>query len=370
VTRGRSIAGIAALCVVGLTAVAGVASAEQAISFPAPQGEQEVLSVHSATDLPVMEPLIRDFQATSPGTRVDYTEYVTNDLYAAAFAACRRGTAVGDLLLSSAVHQLVKLANDGCGRSVHSAETGRLPRWANWRDEVFGFTSEPVVFVYNRAKVPADDVPQTHLELADLLRLKADTYRRRVGTYDIRQSGIGYLLAFYDSRQTTTTYGRLLESLGRAQAVIRCCTTDVLDDLVAGRILIGYNMLASYAYARVQAGADLGIVVPTDYTLLLSRGAMVPANARAPDVAARFLSYLLSDRGQETARRKAFFFGPGGEAPPSEVGPPIEGASAIVRSGIARPIAIGPALLAVQDDERRRRFIADWSRSLVDMAAE
>jgi iron(III) transport system substrate-binding protein len=37
---------------------------------------------------------------------------------------------------------------------------------------------------------------------------------------------------------------------------------------------------------------------------------------------------------------------------------------------VARPIAISPVMLAVQDDERRRRFIGEWTRSLVDMAKE
>jgi iron(III) transport system substrate-binding protein len=103
--------------------------------------------------------------------------------------------------------------------------------------------------------------------------------------------------------------------------------------------------------------------MPADYTLVLSRGAMLPAGARNAAAGARFISYLLSVRGQTLAQREAFFFGFAGEAPTG-----LAGAASIVRTGIARPIAISPALLAVQDDERRRRFIADWSRSLVDMA--
>jgi iron(III) transport system substrate-binding protein len=341
----------------------GTARSEESLTFPALQPEHEALSIHAATDRPAIEPLIRDFQALNPNTRVEFIEYVTNDLYAAAINACRENHALGDVLLSSAVDQLVKLANDGCATSVRLPETATVPRWANWRDEVFGFTFEPVVFVYNREKVPAEDVPKTHLELADLLRLRPETYRGRVGTYDIRQSGIGYLLAFNDAQQTTTTYGRLLESLGRAQAVVRCCTSEILDEVEAGRILIGYNMLASYAYARVRAGANLGLVMPADYTLVLSRGAMVPAEAPNRSAANRFVNYLLSVRGQALAQREAFFFGFAGDSPPG-----IEGVSSIIRTGIARPISISPALLAVQDDERRRRFITDWSRSLIEMA--
>ncbi|WP_029352374.1 ABC transporter substrate-binding protein [Bosea sp. 117] len=357
VTRPGLLAALAILA-------AGAAQAQVTTDFPSRGAEQEVLSIHAATDLAAMRPLILDFQEANPGLRVAFVEYVTNDLYAAASEACRSGRVIGDILLSSSVDQLVRLANDGCAHNVDPPNAAALPRWAKWRGDVFGFTFEPVVFVYNRKLVPPDAVPKTHLELADRLRLEPETYRGRVGTYDIRLSGIGYLLAFNDALQTTTTYGRLLEGLGRAAVVVRCCTSEILDEVEAGRVLIGYNMLASYAYARMRAGADIGIVMPADYTLVLSRGAMIPNGAPHLSAATRFLDYLLSPRGQTTAREKAFFFGFDGQAPPD-----IEGASAIMQTGIGRPIAIGPALLAVQDDQRRGRFLGEWSRSMVDIGA-
>lgn len=344
----------------GLTLLfaAQTATGQTTALFPVP-GETEYLSIHAATDLYALRPLIADFQALSPGTTIEVVEYVTNDLFAAAQAACQQGKTLGDVYLSSAVDQLVKLANDGCAQPAYGASLSGLPRWANWRDEVFGFTYEPIVMAYNRELVPSGDIPRTHLELADLLRTKAQTYTGKIGTYDIRLSGIGYLLAFNDARQTSTTYGRVLESLGRAQVVLRCCTAEILEEIAQGRLLIGYNMLASYAYERVRQGDPLGIVMPADYTLVLSRGAMMPRHSGRPDTAARFLDYLMSDRGQQVASKQAFFFGPDGSAPPGIDGPDV------VTSGIARPIAIGPTLLAVQDAARRKRFLEDWTKSVV-----
>lgn len=338
---------------------AGLAHAQTAVEFPSPARQAETLSIHAATDLYALKPLIADFQKLSPGTAVKITEYVTNDLFAAAAKACSAGGALGDVYLSSSVDQLVKLANDGCAEQVQGPSIPRAPRWANWRDEVFGFTYEPIVMVYNRDAVPAAHVPRTHIELADLLRREAEMYRGKVGTYDIRISGIGYLLAFNDARQTTTTYGRLLESLGRADVVTRCCTSEILDEITAGRVLIGYNLLGSYAYERVRRGEPLGIVMPSDYTLVLSRGAMVPSRSGNAELAARFINYLLSERGQNVGASESFFFSSAGKAPPGIEGPDV------VTSGIARPIAVGPALLAVQDAARRERFLEDWTRSMV-----
>ncbi len=189
--------------------------------------------------------------------------------------------------MSSSVDQLLKLANDGCAEAHTSPETARVAEWANWRDEVFGFTYEPAVFVYNTRLVPPAEVPRTHVELADLLRERLDYYRGRVGTYDIRLSGIGYLLAFNDARQTTTVFGRLLESMARASAVARCCTGEILEEVAKGNLYIGYNMLGSYAYEAALRHPDLRVVVPRDYTLVLEprrahseRCKRVPISAR------------------------------------------------------------------------------------------
>lgn len=349
--------------VVGLLPFMGAASqaAEgSSQTFPAIAAPSATLSIHAATDLAAMEPLIRDFQSISPDIAVEYVEYVTNDLNAAAAKACGEGRALGDLQLSSSVDQLVKLANDGCALSHRSPQTETTAQWANWRDEVFGFTFEPSVFVYHGGRVPADEVPRTHTELADLLRKRIDKYRGRVGTYDIRLSGIGYLLAYSDARQTTTVYGRLLESMSRAEAVVRCCNSEILAQIAEGRIDIGYNILGSYAYAARLRNPQLKIVIPQDYALVLSRGALIPRQSAQADLAGRFLDYLLSERGQRVSREKAFFFSPEHPLPEG-----VDGPGSLFESGIARPIRIGPTLLAAQDQVQRRRFIADWGETMI-----
>src|SRR5919108_223298 len=85
--------------------VIGAAAAE-VTRFPALQREEEVLSVHAATDLSAMEPLIQDFQALSPNVTVEYSEYLTNELFAHATTACAAKQASMDLILSSSVDHL------------------------------------------------------------------------------------------------------------------------------------------------------------------------------------------------------------------------------------------------------------------------
>lgn len=329
--------------------------------YPAPASETGRLVIRAAADQASMAPLIQDFQRLNPGISVDYVQYVTNDLFAAATKACRSGAPFADIMLSSAVDHFVKLANDGCAAPYSSTFTASLPGWANWRNEVFGFAGEVAVIAYNSKLLPAEDAPESHAQLAELLRTKADIFRDRIGTYDIRISGIGYLFAFSDLQQTSTTYGRLLESMGRLGAVVRCCSADVLDEIASGRLLLGYNILSSYALARQHQGEPIRVVIPRDYALFLPRGVMLPAKGRTPGLGERFLDYLLSPRGQDVGRSESFFFEIGSPLAGDQVEAPLAGASFL------RPISIGLPLLLTQDKARRERFISDWRRSMIDM---
>jgi iron(III) transport system substrate-binding protein len=333
------------------------AEAAEKTVFQAPGGQQTILSVHGATDLSAMEPLIQDFQVLAPNVTIEYSEYVTNDLFDEASRQCNETQGTMDLVLSSSVDQLVKLVNDGCGTSYRSPLTLQLPSWTRWRDEIFGFTFEPAVIVFNRDLVPPEDVPRTRVELLNLLRSKPEKYNGKIGSYDIAQSGIGYLFASYDARGTAT-FGRLLEAFGRADLVVRCCSSDLLADLSTGRLAVGYNLIGSYAVGAQRRGAHIGIVIPRDYTVVLSRAAFIPRPSRNPTTAFRFLDYLLSERGQKKGREASFFFNFEGTLPEE-----VDGPLWLASSGLLRPITIGPELLAVQDRAKRQRFLSEWRRS-------
>ena len=150
--------------------------------------------------------------------------------------------------------------------------------------------------------------------------------------------------------------------MARASAGARCCTGEILEEVARGNLYIGYNMLGSYAYEAARRYPQLRVVVPRDYTLILSRGALIPKGAVRADLAARFLDYLLSEQGQAIAKTNAFYFTETGSLPPD-----VDGPQNLKESGIAQPIRIGPALLAVQDRAQRQRFIDDWSQSLIEL---
>lgn len=327
--------------------------------FPATGAEQSRLVVFGSTDLVAMRPLIADYQNRNPGFAFEYFEVLSADLYDVIRKGGRLEGLSPDVVISSAMDMQFKLVNDGFALRHQSQQTSRLPYWANWRNEAFGFTFEPVVMVYNPKVLPPGDVPKTRFDLIRLLREKADTYRGRVGTYDIAKSGVGYLFASQDARQAHT-YGRLLESFGRNATYLANTTGEVLDGVEKGTLLIGYNVLGSYARLRIVRGAPLAMVLPADYTLVMSRVAFIHRDAPNKAAARSFLDYLLSREGQQVLAAKSHLYA----IHPELSGPATAAELRQAATGPLRPIRLGTGLLVNLDKLNRRRFLLDWSRTI------
>jgi iron(III) transport system substrate-binding protein len=338
-----------ALCAVLAGSMAAAQEGPETVATYGPEDAPVRLLVQGAVDVGPFAPALEGFLATAPDVQVRFEEWNSNELYRIAEAACRGEAPPADLLVSSSVDLLVKLVNDGCAQPHSSPATAALPAERNWRDEVFGITSEPAVMVYNRALVPPGDAPGSRFDLLDLLRRSDGTYAGRIATYDLEGSGIGYLFAFLDSQQATT-FGSLIEAFGRAEAVATCCSAQIIDGVAAGRYLIAYNVLGSYALARAAANPDLAVVAPGDYTLLLSRGVMIPEGAANPGAAGALVDFLLSDAGREAMEATFLTVATG-----SDGAPVLPGAPEVVR-----PIPLSPVLLVGLDRQKREQLLALW----------
>ena len=312
-----------------------------------------VLTIDGSTDTAVFAPMLEAFAKRVPDLAIRYREITTNELYQLAERGCTGAEPAADLVVSSSIDQQVKLANDGCAQPNHSAQVKALPGWAKWRDEVVGLTYEPAVIVYNRDLVPPSQVPQSRFDLIDLLRPDDNPFAGRIATYDIERSGVGYLFAFMDAQQATT-FGRLIEAFGRNKVVATCCSAEIIDAVASGRFLIGYNMLGSYALARAAEDRRIGIVAPTDYTLVLARAALIPKRAQNPDLARQFIDFALSDAGRKLLSQSRLIVS-------------FDEADGTFLSGAVptlRPIALSPALLIGLDKQTRDNFLALWRSSL------
>lgn len=303
-----------------------------------------VLRIISTADISFFEPMIQSYLTVHPQVRVDYTVASSSEVMRAVLHEQRPF----DLAISSAMDLQTKLANDGMARSHVSNQTQDLPEWAVWNEMVYAFTQEPAAFVISNEAFADLPVPENRQELINTLRQNPEIFEGRVGTYDIRESGSGYLFATQDAR-ASDTYWRLTEVMGTLDPQLYCCTSDMIDDVVSGDLAIVYNVLASYAEQRDDAEA-FTIILPSDFLIVMLRTILVPTTSENPELAAEFLDFVL---GQTF---------PDGDSPllRSKV---LDQAS---ETSLHR-IALGPGLLVYLDQFKSRSFIAEWESSILQV---
>lgn len=305
-----------------------------------PEARGPVLRILSSTDTALFAPIIETFLSDNPEIAIEYLVTGTSDAYRI-FRADPDGF---DVVISSAMDLQLKLANDGFALALPDLSH---PPWAQWRQSLFAFTAEPAAIVINRAAFAGRPAPKNRQELIEAMRARPDVFRGRIGTYDVRQSGLGYLFATQDAR-ASETYWRLMEVMGALDVRLYCCSGEMIDDLADGTIAVAYNVLGSYAAARPESGSTLEIILPADFPTTMMRTAMVAKDTAHPAEAAAFVLYLLSLRN-----------GAGNSGLPL---PPLNTSVDDIESAT---IALEPALMTFLDTLKRNRFLAEWEDAVI-----
>ncbi|HSP58951.1 MAG TPA: ABC transporter substrate-binding protein [Halomonas sp.] len=329
--------------------------ADDSLHYPADPtaGAPRPLVVHAALDLPQVEPVLQAFHRLHPEVELTYHNFTTLDLHQRFLDAPDQA----DVMISSAMPWQYRLVNDGHARVQLSANAQAWPAWARWRHELFAFTFEPIVMVVRKELDERYGAPQGHADLLALLERHGRELSGRVVTYDPARSGAGYTYAIEESR-LSPRYWELVAALGQARTQLVDTTGEMLEGLVEGRYLVGYNLLGSYARDVVAAHPELRLVVPDDYALVTRRLAFVPQRAPHPETAARFLDFLISEAGQRLLAEQTAL----GAIHPALNGPGTAEALRRELGDALRPIDLGPGLLATLDDLKRQALLSRWQR--------
>lgn len=319
-----------------------------------------VVEIWSTTDRDRVGELLADFRRLHPRIRVVYTDLHGSDLQMAFLRSARQGSGTADLLWSSAMDLQIKLVNDGYATTYSSSEAGDLPDWAKWKDQAWGVTAEPIVIVYNKRLIAADNVPDSHLSLRRYLESDITLEHRTVATYDPKQSAVGYLYLSQDAQASGEVW-RLVQAMSSGKLALYTSAEDILRDVSSGRAAIGYNIAGSYALDEMAHEPDLGVIMPQDYTLVMSRIAMIPSEARHPAAARLFLDFLLSRAGQERLSRR--------HITPARVDAtlplPLRTPSVSLRA-----IRVGPGLLVSGDQLTREHFLGQWNAAIQNAGSQ
>lgn len=312
------------------------------------------LVVYGATDSKAVQPLVKDFNALYPGITVEYNDMNSTEVYNRFISEAAAGGDTADALWSSAMDLQIKLAAGGYALPYKSVEAAKIPGWAVWKDMAYGTTYEPAVFVYNKRLVTGAEIPQTH---ADFVRIIAQPkFKDKVTTYDIEKSGVGFMFMTQDA-QDFPQFGALQQAFGAARVRVQSSTGTMLERISSGENLIGYNVLGPYALVRAKNDPSLGVVLPKDYTLVMSRVQFINKSAKHPNAAKLWMDYILSKRGQTVIANESKLF-----AIRTDVTGETTSAELVKQVGEKnlKPLPVGPAVMEYLAPAKRMAFLKQW----------
>jgi iron(III) transport system substrate-binding protein len=315
------------------------------------------LVIYGATDSKAAQPLVKDFSAMYPGITVEYNDMNSTEVYNRFISEAAAGGNTADVMWSSAMDLQMRLASDGHALKYRSQEAGKLPAWAMWDDQAYGTTFEPAAIVYNKRLVDAREVPKTHADFAKLIT--GEKFRDKVTTYDIEKSGVGFMFMTQDARENPA-FIALENAFGVAKVRVQSSTGTMLERISSGENLIGYNVMGSYALVRAKTDPSLGVVLPSDYTLILSRVQFINKSAKNVNAAKLWMDYLLSARGQTVIANDAKLF-----AIRADVKGETTSADLIRVIGAknVRPVPVHPMVLQFLGQAKRMAFLKQWKET-------
>ena len=315
--------------------------------------------VYSTTDTAAAKFLIDDFKALYPGVSVEYNDMNSTEVYNRFISERAANAGSADVLWSSSMDLQIKLANDGGALAYASPEIPHLPSWAVWKTEAYGTTYEPLAIVYNKRLLTGDEIPQSHADLLRVFTTKADKLKGKVTTYDIEKSGVGFMLITQDSKYNPQ-FWEMVKALGAIGPRVQSSAGTMMERISSGENLLGFNIFNSYAALRAKKDPSIGIVLPKDYTLVMSRVMFISKSAKNPNAAKLWLDYILSKRGQGIIANQ------------SELGSirsDVDGEMTVAGytkqlGNNAKPIPVSTDLLVYLDQTKRLDFIKQWQAAM------
>lgn len=254
----------------------------------------------------------------------------------------------------------VKLVDDGQAMTYASPEASKLPTWAVYKNQAYGTTYEPAVFIYNKRLVTGSEIPQDHAAFAKILNGDSAKFKGKVTTYDIEESGVGFMFVVQDTKYFPGMKD-LEKGFGATSYRVYSSTGNMLEKVSSGEHLLGYNVLGSYALVRAKKDPNLGVVLPKDYTLVLSRVMFIGKQAKDPNAAKVWTDYILSARGQKLIGSDVELF-----AVRNDIDAEYTAASLDKQLGanVVKPIPVSFEIVGYLDPKRRLDFLGAWKTTL------
>ena len=255
------------------------------------------LVVYSAAFRPFCAALLEGFNQAYPDIELNFIDDISTHLHQRYLQLQDQGQPVPDLIWSSAMDLQMSLVLQQHAQAYSSPMIEQLPAWAQYQDQAFATTLEPLVHIGHRSVFSDLDHGSSLTEVCALIEQHDALLLGKVACFDIEKNGLSFLALLW-ARDPLGPYQRFMDLLARSQAQFYDSNPPLIEALHSGRALLGLNLLGSFAARALRQDPRLRVCAGESPRLGVSRIALITRQAANPAAAGLFIDYLLSDEGQ------------------------------------------------------------------------
>ncbi|MCQ9162740.1 ABC transporter substrate-binding protein [Arthrobacter sp. STN4] len=261
----------------------------------ASKAEGGALTIYSNTDQENWAPILRDFSARYPWTKVSAANLDSDEVFQRQLSESATGKAPADMLVSNAVQAWADYASKpGTLLAYDSPETKQLPEFAQLMPNVWAMSLDPVGIAYNSALMK--EAPTGIADLAAMAGADSGKYKNKITTRDVKGAW-GFTVSHAFTEGNPAAWPGLDKVLPLARPETSSGTQK--EKILSGEYLAGFFISSAVGYpAEKASGGLIKFVLPKDGTVVLGRGIGITPKAPHPATAKLFLDFVLSETGQ------------------------------------------------------------------------
>ena len=274
-----------------------VAEADPEAGTPAPGGELTGdLVVYTSRSEALIKPAIEAFEQANPGVEVVMLTGRDGELSAKMLE--ERANPQADVFINTDSLSIAGLGAQGLFAPSNSAEIAAVPAEYRADDGSWvGLTLRARVIMYNTNLVTAEEAPKSVFELTD------SKWKGQVGAADSTNGSIQGHIAAMIHLQGEEMTSEFVKGLVDNDTQFFGGHTDVRKAVGAGELKLGFVNHYYYQLSKAE-GAPVGVVYPDQGegqmgVVVNSTNAGILEGAKHPDLAEKFVDFLLTPDGQK-----------------------------------------------------------------------
>lgn len=289
------LAGCGSVQAEGPSSAAGGQPASSDLTWTAPEGLSGSLTLYSANPQGLTDDLVAAF-TDATGVKVDVFGGETGKITAKLDAEWENPQA--DVVYLASWAPAAKYAADG--RTLAYQPFGYdsiTPSWIGDGDKFIGRDGSALSLVINTNTAPAE--PKDWADLAK------PEFKDQVLMPDPRESGTARdLIAAMVASQGEDATWELFDKLFANGMVVQGANGPALDDVTAGSHSVVFGGVDYSAYAAVQKGEALKVILPSSGTTVTPRPVFILNTTANQEAAEAFVDFMFAEQGQTIAAEK------------------------------------------------------------------